>query len=77
MILNEQEAKTKTCPFMSHRMPVEGYVDPILLVEKCQASGCMAWRWAPRKSPKDIQERKDWPHLPDTNPAEPEGYCGA
>lgn len=73
MIATEDVAKTKVCPIMSHRMKVEGYVEPLLLTSKCLASGCMAWKWASGFSPEELQARSNY----NQNPSVPKGYCGA
>lgn len=74
MILTEAEAKTKWCPMASYRNRGGPQADS---KARCLASGCMAWRWLARKGPADIEERKNWPLIPNTNAEEPVGYCGA
>lgn len=66
MIVTEKEARLKVCPYRS---------DPRGR-GNCLASDCMKWRWMPRKSPKELEERKQWPLIPNTNEEEPTGYCG-
>lgn len=65
MILSERDAKTKICPIIA--------ASSVLDETQCRASGCMMWRWVPRKSPEEIAERKTWQG--DAVP-EPKGYCG-
>lgn len=76
MILNEDEAKTKVCPVMSGPAAV-AEVGSWIEKTNCLASGCMAWRWLDRKSPKELEARKSWPLIPNTNEEPPVGYCGA
>lgn len=77
MLLTEEEAKTKWCPFARYQHnqepasnrwnqnapPKEPHaLNPIPC--RCIASDCMAWRWVPRNSPM-------------TAPSDPRrGYCG-
>jgi hypothetical protein len=68
MILTEQEAKTKLCPFMSCRNSQSKGADGDGVVF-CQASDCMAWRWGDNSGPEDLAWRQDKPL--------PKGFCGA
>jgi hypothetical protein len=71
--MTEQEAQTKWCPYASYRNRGGPQAES---QAQCLASGCAKWRWIDRKSPKDLEERKHWPLIPNTNPGEPEGFCG-
>lgn len=72
MILTEEQARTKWCPFARPDQTVS--LDGIIYARKgdCIASDCMAWRWA--TLPPERQLRSETSKT--ANPVPGKGFCG-
>jgi hypothetical protein len=71
--LTPQEAKYKTCPFMSYRFEKSTDISYITddSVVRCDADLCMAWRWKTERIVDPVYYATPYDRYSTTH-----GYCG-
>lgn len=79
MLLTPDDARKKTCPFITYclneRAVVTDGAGPIVSHSSCHADACMAWRWGDREETQFFVKKNDGPEERwSWNPQNQKGY---